>query len=85
MYGDVLPSGRFSQNQNFYGAPLRAIHARERSAIIIINYYYYIYFQLLPKIPAVFLRSKPKFIYFSGNQQSVIFFIRTKNLIKDCQ
>ena len=82
-YGEVIPYGRFSQNQNFYGALLRAIRARESSAIII-NYYYYIYSQLLP-INTVFLRSKPKFIYFSGNQQCVIFVIRIKNLIENCQ
>ena len=28
-----------------------------------------------------FLRTKPKFIYFSGNQQSILFFTKIKNLL----
>ena len=34
-YGDVLPYGRFSQNQNFYGAPLRQF-ARERDPLLLL-------------------------------------------------
>ena len=34
------------------------------------------------KIKTVFLMTKPKFIYFSADQQFIISFIRIKNLIK---
>ena len=34
-------------------------------------------------IKTLFFRTKPKFSYFSGNQQSIIFFTEIKNLIKN--
>ena len=33
----------------------------------------------------VFLTTKPKFIYISGKQQSIISFIKIKNLLLNCQ
>ena len=68
-YGDVLPYGRFSQNQNFYGAPLRQF-ALERAPLLLLI------------IAIIFIHNYcQQILYFWGANPSLFIFLVINNVL----